>query len=658
MVFGLGTISIQGSFAASTIAVNSNVAKQVLFKLAALFLQVFVFKLFALLAASRKAFTSYLMFTEDYIQRTLYIFSRGFSSGGIIVFFLTILAFVGTWFDALLWGLDSPGYLEEKSNVTAAKIADRLLPEPGYLVFSNSIPGDIASLDTRLVDMMGANLFEPGVNFTLTGVIDRGSPKTVAATQPFEEVGPRIWLDHDGFSVSADTLTTFFVNNTDAATSLYCPWQTMSDTVQSWNCTFDNSLTLQMATQHTLGQPEVHWDDVTDKRRQSQYISPSREDNPWTSLGKGGNTALMKQMFTVTKGRMRHTFIETAVKTCMVTDWLVPFSLEEVTDLVKRGWSTDSVVISDVARSIIDARSQNSSGVFGLTAETETSVSQVNYELLNPEVVPGEVAYSLFRASGVNITLVRSDELPEPVVPLEPCDKFYMNIALGGKLRETDCYLSSVGNQTQEGHRFYGQVDTSAFLILNGVLGDGRFNYSDKALNQQANEWVVNNDKKLSNLVLSRGAILSLGPETVIVEVTNTQPAISRLQILLVAICAVFAGLSWLCLIFFAKAHYSYSLLANLIATTMITSDGEDVKSGKPRYLVDCPEIKLTHENGPTTLMTTATGVFKHVGCMKQGTEEYFMSQSKKEDSNDEIGTAKTTTIIQHEVIKGQEHDR
>ncbi|KAF7506555.1 hypothetical protein GJ744_011592 [Endocarpon pusillum] len=662
MVFGLGTISVHGSFAASTIAVYNNVAKQVLFKLAALFLQLFIFKLFALLAASRKAFTSYLMFTEDYIQRTLYIFSRGFSSGGIIVFSVTILLFVGTWFDALLWGLDSPGYLAKKSNVTAAKIADRLLPEPGYLVFSNSIPGDIAPLDARLVEMMGANLFQPGVNFTLTGVIDRGTPKTVAATRPFEEVGPRIWLDHDGFSVSADTFTTFSANNTNAANSLDCPWQTMSDTVQSWNCTFDNSFALQLASQNILGRPEVHWDDVTDKRFQSQYISPTREDNPWDSLGKGGDTALMKQMFTVTKGRMRHTFVETAFKACMITEWLVPFSLEEVTDLVKRAWSTDPAdqsnpIISKVAQSIIDARSRNSSGVFGLTAETETSVSQVNYELLNVEYTPDRVGYSLFRASVVNIMLVRSDELPEPVVPLEPCDRFYMNIALGGKVRKTDCYLSSVGNFSQEGHRFYGQVDTSAFLILNGVLGEGRFNYSDKALNQQAFEWAVNNDEKLSNLVLSRGAILALGPANVMVEVTSIQPAVSPLQMMLIAICAVLAGVSWLCLIFFAKAHYSSSLLANLIATTMITTNGEDVKSGKPRYLADCPEINLTHENGPTTLMVTATGVFKHVNFMDQGAGESFISQNRNEDGIDEIGMAKTTAISQYEVVKDQEYE-
>lgn len=657
MVLGIGTSTVHSGFVTSTVPVYNNVAKQILFKLGALLLQVFIFKTFSLLASSRKAFTSYLMFTEDYIQRTLFIFSRGFSSSTMIVLSMTILVFVGTWFDSVLWALDSPGYRTQKANVTAAKIADHLLPEAGYLLFSNNAPGRVSELDGQLVDLMGSNLFEPGVNFSLTGIFDRGISKTVAATQPFDKVGPRIWLDHEGFSVSADTYITFSANKSDALKSLDCPWQTMNGALKSWNCTFDNYFALALASENILGRPEIHWDDVTDKRLQSQYLSPTREDNPWTSLGKGGDTALMKQMFTVTKGRMRHTFVETAFKTSMLTDWLVPFSLEEVTDLVKRSWSTDPVdqtnpIIDKVAHSIIDTRSQNSSGVFGLTAETETSVSQVNYELLNPEIDTGIVGYSLFRASIVNITLVRSDELPAPIVPFEPCDKFYSNLALGGKVRKTDCYTSSVGNSNQTGHRFYGEVDTSAFLILNGILGEGRFNYSDKALNQEAFEWTVKNDERLNDLVLSRGAILSLGSKTTTVQISSIQPAISQLQILLVALCAVLAGAGWLCLVFFAPPHYSSTLLANLIATTMVKSNGDDHKSGEPRYLFNCPEINLTRVGGPRTIMTTGTGEFRHVELESPGADEQLVTVNPKPDpeSNDQLGLTRNTTVSQREV--------
>lgn len=654
MVLGLGTITLHTGLVSPTIAVYNNVAKQVLFKIGALLLQVAILKLCALVASSRRAFTSYLMFNEDYIQKTLYIVSRGFSSGGIILLILTLLILVGTWFDALLWALDSPGYLVQKSNVTAASIADLLLPEPGYLVFSSSDPGDVAPLDARLTDLMGANLFQPGVNFTLTGNVTLGTPKTVAATRPFEEVGPRIWLDSDGFSISADTYITIAANLSDTRKSFICPWKTISDYSQAWNCTFDNFFALRLASENILGRPEIHWDDVTDQRLDTQYISPTREDNPWKSLGTGGDTALMRQMFTVTKDRMRHTFLGSAFKTCLLSHWDIPLDLEQVTDLVKRSWSTNPYdqshpYIYQVANSVINARSQNKSGVFGQTFQTETSVAQINYELLNVEGVADDVVYSLFRVSVVNITLVHSDELPEPAVPLEPCDDFYANIALGGRVRETDCYYSSMDSFSRDGHRFWGQIDTSAFLILNGILGQTPSNYSEKALNQEAFEWVVENDEKLSNLVLSRGAILGLSPASVMVEISGLQPAISRLQILLIAICALLAGVGWLCLIFFAKPHYSSSLLANLIATTMVISDGDESRGGKPRYLVHCPEIMLLHENNSRAAMATATGAFRYVSFEEASVSEHLISENVKADGKDGL-SAKTTTVSEYEV--------
>jgi hypothetical protein len=47
----------------------------------------------------------------------------------------------------------------------------------------------------------------------------------------------------------------------------------------------------------------------------------------------------MKQMFTITKRRQRHTFIETAWKASMVFDYAKPLSLDDIEDLVKRSRS-------------------------------------------------------------------------------------------------------------------------------------------------------------------------------------------------------------------------------------------------------------------------------------------------------------------------------
>lgn len=126
------------------------------------------------------------------------------------------------------------------------------------------------------------------------------------------------------------------------------------------------------------------------------------------------------------------------------------------------------------------------------------------------------------------------------------------------------------------------------------------------------------NDEKLRDLVFSQEAILSLGPSTVIVKVTSVLPAVSCLQTLLIAVCTLLAIASWLRLTLFARAHYSSPILANLIATTMLTSDGEDTKRDRPKYLFDSPEINLTHENGTRTVMTTKSGRFMSTSWQTQ----------------------------------------
>jgi hypothetical protein len=616
-------IASSSSFINSTIIVDQNAVKSILFRCAAILLQLAAYKCFSLLAFKLQAFTSYLMFTEGYAQKALFIISRGFSRCGFLVLCLTILLSGAGLFDTLLWGLDAPGYLAEKDDVKASSIADQLVEDPSYIILSSSMPGEVAPLEQRLTYMMGSNLFETGVNFSLTGEFDHGIPKVVPATKPITETGPRIWLDHEGFSVSPDSWITFAVSpDTNASKDFECPWYVTGDRSKGWNCTFDNYYALPFLTDVNLGRPEVHWDDGSDNQLMSQWLSPRRTDNPWTSLGTGGDTAMMKQMFTVTKGRERHTFIVTAFKTCMITDWDAPFSLGEVTDIVQRSWSTDPAQQNNptthrIADSIITAREQNSSFIFGFNYGEDFSVSQANYELLNAEATPDVIAFSLLRISVVNITLVRSDILPESVKPFEPCDKFYMNEAIGGKVYGTNCYKKMSGNQTN--HHFFGQVDASAILILNGLLGDGRFNISQKGLDQAGFKWVGDNEQTLNNLLLSRGFIMALDPDFVTVEVSQFKPAMSYLQISLVILAAFFAILGWVSLSTIATRYYTSSLLANLLATT----DMDRSDSRRPRYLFRMPDIWLG-EKGSRVIMQTPTGVFRLDPDIDAGTPEVF----------------------------------
>src|SRR5438034_6907100 len=177
-------ISSASSFVESSIAVSHNVIKSILFRLAGFLLQAAVLQFFALLASTCKAFTAYLMFAEDYIQKALFMISSGFTKNVAIVLSFAVLLISAELYDTLLWGLDAPGFTMKRNNVTASVIKDQLLEAPDYVVFSSGRQIHNGSLD-KITEAMGENLFKAGVNFTLIGEVHTGPPRTVPATRPF-----------------------------------------------------------------------------------------------------------------------------------------------------------------------------------------------------------------------------------------------------------------------------------------------------------------------------------------------------------------------------------------------------------------------------------------------------------------------------------------
>jgi hypothetical protein len=457
-------------------------------------------------------------------------------------------------------------------------------------------------------DTIGANLFKSGVNFTLTEHFERGRPSVVGATRP--HLGPRIWLDDEGFSVSPDTNVAIARSN-NSPKGISCPWKAVAENSMIWNCTFENNYTTQFFVDDIVGVPQIHWDDQSDLNHDLSYLTPNRADNIWFGYGKGGASTGMKQMFTVTKGVNRHTFIETAFKSTMLTVPGIPFSEFEVTDWIRRTWSTNTTeqqapLVSMLIRSILDSQKQNLSFMFGTNVGTNYSVSQVHWQYLNIEGYPGIVDYSALRLSVVNITLIRSEKLEEAPVPFESCGKSFQNTAYGGKLTDTDCAGSNAGIAPSD-VRFYGQVDTSAVLILNG-LGDGGSNISSKALDQKVFEWSLVFSERMDNLLLSRGFIVSIDPALVNVELSILKPAISYLQILLVVFAPLLCLVNWVLLLAFASLHWSSSLLANLVATTGVRST-ENRRRRKPGWMGNPPNIHLK-KSQMGTVMITDRGTF------------------------------------------------
>lgn len=612
-------------FLASSLPVRQNAVKSILFRTAALLLQFSIYKFSCFVAYRQNEYTAYLMFAEDIVQQLYFVAARKCNRSGMLVLSLAVLLLLGGLYDTLLWALDSPGYVAIKHPALAT--AKDLLDHPSYIVNYRSRPGVYGYLESNLPEIMGENLFKPGLgsNLSLTETVNHGTRRTVArpADRTLAETGPRIWLDEEGFSVSADSYVTIHPSDMNA----YCPQNAVKGTnMLAWSCMYPNNDSLAFLEDY-VGRPEIFYDSGSEALMQSVYLTADREDNIWTSLGKGGGTAFMSQVFTVTKGKERHTFALMAFKATMVAPYDSPFLDAEITDLVKRtysaepaDWETEAAQadITVISGKIIASQANNTSYMLGTKIGVDNyTIFQSHYQLMNVVgELSGTLLYSALRISTVNITLIRSDTLAADVAPFSPCSgKYFQNESKGGRTVITNCH-KSIGNQTNA--RFLGQVDNSATFIISGTLGDGSSNISAIALSQKPWHWANKKLDHISNFLLSRGFILGLDPTLVTIESSILKPAISWLQILLIVIPAVLAAAAWLLLCVSAVDHYSSSLLQSLVSTTDARGRGQAdrLKSSRsPAYMFHVPDIHLMQESHPTpgaVVLGNQGGVFRY----------------------------------------------
>ncbi|KAM6508440.1 hypothetical protein FALCPG4_018296 [Fusarium falciforme] len=595
-------------FVASSIPLLHNAVKSIIFKCAELLMALFIYKLFSLLAARSNQFTSYLMFAEDYIQRWLFLSSSGLSRAGLIVLLFSILNTLASLYGTLLWALDSPGYIFRGFNVTVAEYESLRNKDPPYIIQLRLNPSNLQTTEESLAQIVGSDIFRPGLNYTLTGQVERGTPEITAPTRQ-DDVGARIWLDSDGFSVSPDSYAMLpysaVVDGQRFPTS--CIY--FGGGSAAWNCTFNNTFS-QAIVGAVVGIPEVHWDDESDLKLDSRYIKPNRVNNIWASFGAGGGSAAMMQVFTVTKGMRRHTFVESVLRVTMLTNPGVPFSAREVEDLVRRTWSANeternSPLLGQIVDDMIGAQYQNLSYQFGVNVADNgnLSVLQSSWGYFTVENNNGgDDIFSLISLTATNITLIRSETVDKPPTPFEECDQgSFQNEAFGGRITQTDCAGSTLDNDSNV---FFGQVDTAAVLIAYG-LGDGRSNISSESLDNNVFSWTQNMSATMEELLVARGYAVSVDPALVTISVDKLIVAISGLQLLLSIFAVVFAGTGWLALAFFADAHWSNTLLANLIHTT----SKKDEKESKPGYLRNAPKVALLADGNGTFIAVSGKAV-------------------------------------------------
>jgi hypothetical protein len=586
-------LSSASSFVVSSIPLYNNAIKSLIFRCAGLLVTVAVYKISSLIAAIANLFTSYLMFAEGYIQRGRFIYSRGlFSRNGILVFVFTIAYVLADFYGTILWAIDSPGYVLRDTNKSLWEFDSPFLDDPAYIVYVTATPSNVGSLQNGLQRIVGANLFKPSLNLTLTETVSRGRPEIANHTQP--GAGGRVWLDDEGLSMSPDTrvMVSYKTDESGQFIGLNCPAQ-LTATGWGWNCTFNNTY-VQPLLNWIVGLPEVHWDDASDLKLDSRYIRPNPRDNIWAAYGQGGGTAVMKQVLIVTKGNRRHTFLQTVFRCTMVTTPLYPFALSEVDDLLRRTWSTNASeqhhpLLASLSYSIDSAQAQNQSFLFGLNSASNLTTTQVTWEYLTWETNRSPFR-SFLRIITTNITLIRSETLPSSRTPIPfnktACSANFMNVAYGGRVTETDCTAggsppagAGLTNSSVPAH-FFGQVDTAAVLILYG-LGDGRSNLSAAALDETVWEWATGSAAgRMDALLLARGFAVSVDPALVTVTFTGVVPAAAWLQIALVLLAAGMAAAAWAGLACSAGNHWASTLFWNLVETT---AKDETTSRGNPR---------------------------------------------------------------------------
>ncbi|UPK90909.1 hypothetical protein LCI18_001844 [Fusarium solani-melongenae] len=562
-------IESSSPFIASSIPLLHNAVKSLIFRCAEILMALFIWKLFSLFAARSHQFTAYLMFAEDYIQRWLFLSSRGLSRATLVVLGFSILNVAASLYGTLLWALDSPGYVFRQSDITAVEYQGLRNKNPPYIVQLHLDPDNLEETEATLSQTIGSELFQPGLNYTLTGDVRRGTPQITAPTRQ-DKVGARIWLDDTGFSVSPDSYAMYPDSGTINGEAFpLCTY--FGGGSAAWNCTF-NSTFSQSIIDTIVGQPEVHWDDASDLKADSRYIKPNRVDNIWASYGAGGGSAVMMQVFTVTKGTRRHTFAESVLRVTMLTSPGIPFAVKDVDNLVRRTWSTNETerkdpLIDKIVGGMMRAQDEDLSFQFGANSAVNSNLTvlQSSWGYFTA-VSGGNDIFSLVSITSTNITLIRSETIDRAPSPLEKCDQgSFQNEAFGGRVTQTDC-AASVGDN--ESHKFFGQVDTAAVLIVYG-LGNGRSNVSSESLNDDVLSWTENMSATLESLLVARAYMVSINPALVTISVQKLMVAMSGLQLLLSILAAVLAGVAWLALSILADAYWSNTFLASVMHTTL-----------------------------------------------------------------------------------------
>ena len=599
------------NFLTSSLVIDRNAFKNIIFRAATITLDFVILRLFGLLAFRRSDYTSFLMYAEDTIQKALFISSRGITARqSLLVGMFVLIATTGEFYDTMLWAIDNPGYVIKHRTVNGATLAGQMVQNPSYVA---PVWADSTTPITRnnLNSSLRADLYTPGLNVSLSGIFQQGSIEIAPPLYPLNagNATARIWLDNEGFAVGLDftTMNTLNMLRSLETACLFNDYPGETDSIQAWNCNVPNGEAPDML-QKQQGVIPIWWDVY-----HSEFLVP-RDDNPWKLLGSSGGTMMMKQAFTVTKARRRHTFLTTVTKASMFAG--APSTLDdgEISDFTRKTWSPDGTITTAVQALINDilyAKGNKTGRTFGNLLQTNTSLLSTSTDYLNVLNSTGDYFYSIMRFISTNTTIIRSEILAEESTPFEPCPGVvYRNIATGGETIGSTCNGADSTNQTLPLNKklFLGQIDTSTVGLFTNFLGDGSSNLSVFALTDTGLDWINQQQNLMDDLIISRAMLLGGNSSAVTVDVGYTVAAISGLQLLLCILPCVLAIFIWWFTRAKAMSYYQNSFLAAVLVTTHTTT----VPYEELGYIRSMPEITLQTKGRRVTLGTPNDGMISN----------------------------------------------
>ncbi|RPA79853.1 hypothetical protein BJ508DRAFT_362924 [Ascobolus immersus RN42] len=369
-------------FLETSVSVGSNSVKAFLFRIPAVLFNVFVYRIFGVIAMKYHSFTANILFREDYIQRFIFILEffqnrKIPKKQAVLVFAFTVFAFISSLYDQVLWAAESPGYIYVDKVKTASDAAvsaqlESLKATDHTVLLMNSQIGNTESFN--LEAQLSTGLFKQGFNASLLAIptdkiqsFNTSFPQTKdSSSDPF----PILHL--------ADNLSISFYNDpTVTSPSALKTIQSLHSSCNLQSSSFStsslclNSLTPSEVTEKYTRdlpvRPHLYFRHPTSPLlipSSPGYEIPSAKLSPWTSLATGSNSIMGKELLTIGHGPSRSLLSLDYWQVALRSLDNKPLPEADIRALLERTQCFGSAGLDTAVKNVLDAQDELASMVY------------------------------------------------------------------------------------------------------------------------------------------------------------------------------------------------------------------------------------------------------------------------------------------------------